>query len=204
LPVEDFQSFIELYIAYFNRAPDAVGLNFWGTSFASGTTLNEMATLFVGQDETKATYPAGTTSDVFAEAVYNNVLGRTPDPAGFNFWVGLLERGEVQRDAFILEVLRGAKSELDPTQGEDFVAQQILDRAYLADKTDIGTYFAVTKGMSDVANATFAMTLFDGTQNSIDATVNAIDAFHLEALDPSTGEFLMPLVGVLDDPFAIA
>jgi Domain of unknown function (DUF4214)/RTX calcium-binding nonapeptide repeat (4 copies) len=204
LPLEEFQSIIELYIAYFNRAPDAVGLNYWGTSFATGTTLNEMAASFMDQEETRATYPAGTASDVFVEAVYNNVLGRTPDPAGFNFWVGLLERGEVQRDAFILEVLRGAKSELDPTQGEDFVAQQILDRAYLADKTDIGTYFAVTKGMSDVANATFAMTLFDGTQNSIDATVNAIDAFHLEALDPSTGEFLMPLVGVLDDPFAIA
>ena len=26
----NFESFIELYIAYFNRAPDAVGLNFWG------------------------------------------------------------------------------------------------------------------------------------------------------------------------------
>ncbi|MBM1633933.1 pre-peptidase C-terminal domain-containing protein [Sulfitobacter mediterraneus] len=204
LSIEDFQSFIELYIAYFNRAPDAVGLNFWGTAFAKGTTLSQMATLFVDQDETKATYPPGTAFDVFAEAVYNNVLGRTPDQAGFDFWVGLLETGAVSRDAFILEVLRGAKSELDPTQGEDFVAQQLLDREYLATKTDIGTYFAVTKGMSDVSNATDAMALFDGSQSSQDAAVAAIDAYHIAALDPVNGAFLMPVVGVLDDPFAIA
>ncbi|RMD93996.1 MAG: DUF4214 domain-containing protein, partial [Alphaproteobacteria bacterium] len=58
----DFESFIELYIAYFNRAPDAVGLNFWGTAFATGTTLEEMATLFIDQDETRATYPEGTSN----------------------------------------------------------------------------------------------------------------------------------------------
>ncbi|UWR12389.1 DUF4214 domain-containing protein [Sulfitobacter mediterraneus] len=204
LSVGDFQSFIELYIAYFNRAPDAVGLNFWGTAFANGTTLSQMATLFVGQEETQATYPPGTAFDVFAEAVYNNVLGRTPDQAGFDFWVGLLETGVVSRDAFILEVLRGAKSELDHSQGEDFVAQQLLDRAYLATKTDIGTYFAVTKGMSNVSNATDAMALFDGSQSSQDAAVAAIDAYHIAALDPVSGAFLMPVVGVLDDPFAIA
>ena len=204
LSVEDFQSFIELYIAYFNRAPDAVGLNFWGTAFANGTTLSQMATLFVGQEETQATYPTGTAFDVFAEAVYNNVLGRTPDQAGFDFWVGLLETGAVSREAFILEVLRGAKSELDHSQGEDFVAQQLIDRAYLATKTDIGTYFAVTKGMSNVSNATDAMALFDGSQSSQDAAVAAIDAYHIAALDPANGAFLMPVVGVLDDPFAIA
>jgi hypothetical protein len=36
----------------------------------------------------------------------------------------------------------------------------------------------------------------------IDA-VAAIDQIHAEALDPNTGEFLMPLVGVIDDPFAV-
>ncbi|NRB02118.1 MAG: DUF4214 domain-containing protein, partial [Rhodobacteraceae bacterium] len=202
LSESDFENFIELYIAYFNRAPDAVGLNFWGTQFANGTTLPEMAALFGPQPETIAAYPAGTTNQIFATTVYDNVLGRTPDQAGIDFWVGLLDAGTVSRDQFILEVLRGAKSDLKPELGQDFVDQQLADQAFLSDKTDIGAYFAVIKGMSDTANAAAAMALFDGSTSSRSAAVTAIDGYFTAALDGATGEFLMPLVGVLDDPFA--
>jgi len=202
LSQENFESFIELYIAYFNRAPDAVGLNFWGTAFANGTTLEEMATLFIDQPETVAAYPEGTSNTVFAETVFNNVLGRTPDQAGLDFWVGVLDAGDVTRDQFILEVLRGAKSELKPEEGQAFVDQQLADRDFLTNKTDIGAYFAVHKGMSDVDNAAAAMALFDGSEASIDTAVSTIDDYYADALDPETGEFIMQVVGVLDDPFA--
>ena len=184
----DFKGFIELYIAYFNRAPDAIGLNFWGTAYANGTTMEQMAKLFAPQDETLATYPEGTSNTEFATAVYNNVLGRTPDQAGFDFWVGVLDAGEVTRDQFILEVLRG-------------VQDGSSDRGYLDNKVDVGAYFAVHKGMSDTANAAAAIQLYDGTDASIQTVKQAIDAYHLEASDPISGEFLMPLVGVLDNPF---
>lgn len=200
LSVGEFESFIELYIAYFNRAPDAVGLNFWGTAFANGTTLDEMATLFVDQPETLATYPAGTSNNEFATSVYNNVLGRTPDQGGIDFWVGFLDSGAIGRDEFILRVLEGAKSELKPEEGQAFVDQQLADRQYLEDKVDIGAYFAVHKGMSDVENASAVMSLFDGTQASIDQAVAAIDDDYQQALDPENGEFLMQVVGVLDNP----
>ena len=77
----------------------------------------------------------------------------------------------------------------------------MADRQYLADKTDIGAYFSVHKGMSNVSNASAAMALFDGTQAGLDASVAAIDNFYADALDPITGEFLMPLIGVIDEPF---
>ncbi|MFP7675210.1 DUF4214 domain-containing protein [Marivita sp. S0852] len=201
LNAADFESFIELYIAYFNRAPDAVGLYFWGTAFANNIPLEQIATEFVGQIETQAAYPNGTSSAVFAETVYNNVLGRTPDQTGFEFWVNALDTGSVTRDQFILDVLRGAKSDLKPEEGQAFVDQQLADRAYLENKTDLGAYFAVHKGMSDVGNASSAMALFDGSQSSINTAVAAIDSFYDSALNPNTGEFLMPLIGVLDDPF---
>lgn len=184
----DFKGFIELYIAYFNRAPDAVGLNFWGTAFANGTTMEQMAKLFAPQDETLNTYPEGTSNTEFATAVYNNVLGKTPDQAGFDFWVGVLDEAAVTRDQFILEVLRG-------------VQNGSTDRGYLDNKVDVGAYFAVHKGLSDTGNAAAAMQLYDGTEASIQTVKQAIDAYHLEAMDPVTGKFLLPLVGVLDDPF---
>ena len=66
------------------------------------------------------------------------------------------------------------------------------DRAHLDLKVDIGAYFAVHKGMSDVDNASAAMALYDGTPAGTDA------------LDPDAGEFLMPVVGVLEEVFGLA
>jgi Ca2+-binding RTX toxin-like protein len=203
LAAEDLQSFIELYIAYFNRAPDAVGLHFWGTAFAEGTTLEQMASLFIDQDETRAVYPEALTNSEFATAVYDNVLGRIPDQAGFAFWVAVLDQGSVGRDQFILSVLGGAKADPPEGMGQDFLDQQQSDRQYLSDKTDIGAYYSVNKGLSDVDNAAAVMQLFDGSLEGIDLAVSAINGYFTEAQDSDSGAFLMPLVGVLDDPFAL-
>lgn len=192
LAAQDFETFIELYIAYFNRAPDAIGLNFWGTAFANGVTFEEMASQFVDQTETRAAYPDGTSNSDFVTAVYDNVFGRIPDQGGFDFWVDMLNRSAetgVTRDQFILEVLRGVED------GSD-------DRSFLDSKVDIGAYYAVHRGMSDTDNASVAMALFDGTQESIASAVAAIDGYYQDALDPTGGEFLMQVVGVLDNPFA--
>lgn len=202
LDTADFGQIVELYIAYFNRAPDALGLAFWGNAFADGLSLEEMASLFIDQDETRETYPAGMSTSDFAVSVYENVLGRVPDAEGFGFWVDLLNDGTVGRDTFILSVLEGAKAAIPPGASSAFIQQVIADRQYLEDKADIGAYFAVHKGMSDTDDAANAMALFDGSQGSIQDAIDAIDAHFVDALSVGSGDFLMPLVGVLDDPFA--
>ena len=190
LSQSQFESIIELYTAIFDRAPDAVGLNFWGTAFANGLLLEDMAALFMDQSETRDRYPEGLGNDVFATAVYNNVLGRDPDGPGLTFWVKALDTGSVSRDHFILQLLRGVQ---DGTPDAD----------YLSAKTDIGAYFAVIKGMSDTASASDVMALFDGTEAGLLEAVAAINEAYIDALDAEGGEFLMPLVGVLDDPFSM-
>ncbi len=202
LSASDFESFIELYIAYFNRAPDAVGLNFWGTAFANGVSLADSARLFVDQVETRATYPSDLSNSELVATIYDNVLGRIPDQAGFDFWVNALDTGGIGRDIAILGILGGAKADPPADAPQDFIDQQLADRAYLATKTDIGAYFAVHRGMSDVDNAANAMAVFNGSAESVTAAVAQIDSFYDAALNPTSGEFLMPLVGVLDDPFA--
>lgn len=200
---DDLSTLIEVYIAYFNRAPDAVGLYFWGAAFASGISLDAIAALFLDQDETRATYPADATNLDFASQVYSNVLGRTPDADGLAFWQGQLDSGAVSRDAFILEVLRGAKSE--PAQGasQAFVELQRADQSYLATKTDIGTYFSAIKGLSDVNDASLAMEMFQrGDTGSVAQTVDQIDALYAEASSTDGGAFLIQLVGLVDDPFS--
>ncbi len=204
LSAEAIATFVELYIAYFNRAPDAEGLNFWGSAFANGFSLEAIATLFLDQDETRATYPDTLTNLEFATQVYNNVLGRTPDQDGLDFWAGALDSGGVTRDQFILEVLRGAKADPDGSASQEFIDLQLGDRAYLADKTDIGTYFAVIRGLSDVSEADAVMDLFvRGDQTTINDAFEATNAIYNAALAADGGDFLIQLVGVVDDPFAI-
>ncbi len=205
LTQSEFSSFTEMYIAYFNRAPDAAGLMFWANAFATGTSLEEIARLFSTSSEAQALYPPDAGASAFVEAIYTNVLGRASDPDGATFWTNILERGDVTRDEFVLEVLRGARADAPPNATQDFIIQQRADVEYLNNKIDVGIYFSAILGMSDVPNATSVMALYDGTQPSIDAAKAAADEdFQGAMATDGTGEFLIQLVGVIDDPFAIA
>ncbi|WP_420588025.1 hypothetical protein [Marivita sp.] len=199
LPAEDFAAIVELYIAYFNRAPASKGLLYWADRLEDDMPLPKIAESFFVQPETQNTYAEyldenGKLNDTeaFVKAVFNNVLGR--DPYG-PYWINELDNNPAITPAiFILAVLNGAKA---PTGGAE-------DREFLANKTDIGIYFSAIKGLSGYDDTIAVMNLFDGTDESVDAAVTAVDSIYEEALDPDTGEFLMPLVGVVDDPFAVA
>ena len=181
-----FESFVEMYIAYFNRAPDAVGLAFWGTAHANGMSLEAIAAEFATQPETLTTYPEGSNNLKFVSDVYGNVLGRSPDIDGLRFWAGQLDDANVTRGEFILAILNGVQD------GSE-------DRAYLDQKTDLGALFAVHHGMSNTDDAAQVMSLFDGSAESLSDAVDAVEALYMAAMSAENGDFLMPLVGVLDD-----
>jgi hypothetical protein len=190
LDQETFESFVEMYIAYFNRAPDAVGLAFWGTAYANGMSLEEIAAQFATQPETLATYPEDMSNLRFVAEVYENLLGRAPDIDGLLFWNEQLEDGIAERSDFILSVLNG-------------VQDGGIDRAYLDQKTDLGALFAVHRGMSNTDDAAQIMAIFDGTAESLADAVDAVEALYMASMSAENGDFLMPLVGVLDDPLGV-
>ncbi|MBM1312317.1 DUF4214 domain-containing protein [Sulfitobacter mediterraneus] len=211
LSAAEFGAIVELYIAYFNRAPDALGLFYWGTRYAEGHPLSEMANDFFNQDETRATYASvlddnfqldvtdPTKVGDFVNEVYSNVLGRTPDQPGYEYWTDELTNNENITPAnFILSIIGGAKFPSNPTPQTD------IDQAYLATKADLGVYYSVIKGLSDIQMATDVMDLYDGTQFGLTDAIDTVDYAYAQALDPETGQFIIGLVGVLDDPFAIA
>ncbi|MFP7672178.1 DUF4214 domain-containing protein [Marivita sp. S0852] len=195
------EDIIELYIAYFNRAPDAVGLNFWGTAYENGTSLEDMARLFEGQPETQARYPSDLSNSDFVQQVYSNVLGRDADADGLDFWTSTLDRGSVGRDTFVLELLKGVDAEPAQDASAEFIAQQDADDDFLEDQTDLGAYFAVHKGLNDLAQAEQVLANYDGSAASVTNAVAAINGFYDEAIDPANGAFVMQLVGVLDTDF---
>lgn len=81
-----------LYSAYFGRAPDAGGLEFWLGAFRSGMSLEEISSHFAASDEFRETY--GTLDDrQFVDLVYRNVLERSPDEDGRRFWLDRVQDG---------------------------------------------------------------------------------------------------------------
>lgn len=210
LNASEFASIVELYIAYFNRAPDAIGLNFWASSFARGEVdIAQMAELFFDQAETRSVYASSLNEDgsqitdvtAFVTAIYTNVLGRSPDVGGRDFWVSVLEQGAVTPGSAIGSIIEGAKADApsDATQAE--IDARALDQQYLANATDIGVHFAVINGMSDTANADAVMGLLTRSSESVSVAVAQSNQFFADAQAATGGEFLMPLVGVIDDPF---
>lgn len=92
-----------LYSAYFLRKPDESGWTFWPQQYRSGAwTFIGISDFFAGSPEFKQRY--GTLNNgQFVDLIYQNVLGRAPDPGGRAFWVdelnsGRRTRGQVMAD----------------------------------------------------------------------------------------------------------
>ena len=82
-----------LYRAAFNRESDLDGLGYWIKALDSGLSLQTVSSGFVNSAEFKGLYGASATNSTILTAFYNNVLHRDPDQAGFDFWLGALEKG---------------------------------------------------------------------------------------------------------------
>ena len=186
-----FKALAEMYVAYFNRAPDAEGLFYWADKLAEGHTMDQIAERFFDQNETRAIYTDPTNTDAFVTAVYANVLGRTPDDSGFAFWKARLAEGDVTQGAFVLKIIDGAKNGGGPS-----------DAAYLSDKTDLGIYYSAIKGLSDRTDGRQIMAMFgdQATENKLGAKTT-IDRYYADAISDTDGEFLFKVVGVVDNPF---
>lgn len=78
-----------LYRAFFQRQPDTPGLDFWRSSTDRAT---DIADAFAASPEFIETYGI-LGLEGFVDLVYNNVLGRAPDDAGRDYWVGQLRSG---------------------------------------------------------------------------------------------------------------
>lgn len=136
----------ELYIGYFNRAPEAAGLNYWVQEFArlqaNGLTedeaIQQVSSNFYDAGVKYGLYSVAMTPEEFVLAAYKNVLGRdlTIEPEAdreeaIKAWVPALESGEVSREQFIATLIDTAKDYADdPTWG--WVAEYLEIRDALA------------------------------------------------------------------------
>ena len=87
-----------LYQAAFDRTPDVGGVGDWTQGMNNGMTLNQVATGFINSAEFKALYGNNPTNSEFVTLLYDNVLHRAPDTAGYNDWMNGLDHGTSRED----------------------------------------------------------------------------------------------------------
>ena len=153
------QRVMELYVAFFNRTPDADGLSYWLGQSKAGTSTTQIAESFygVGVQYTSLTgFSSTMTTTDFINVVYRNVLGRTggADAGGLDYWTQKLTSGEDTRGSLVSKILDAAHTyKGDATYG--WVANLLDNKITVATKVavDWGLNYltadaSVTNGMA--------------------------------------------------------
>nr|WP_238940504.1 DUF4214 domain-containing protein [Pseudoroseomonas ludipueritiae] len=89
-----------LYEAALDREPETAGLNYWYNHLESGQSLTWVAQGFIDSTEYQQKY-GGLDNANFVEQLYQNVLGRGSDSAGFENWMNALNSGASRADVLI-------------------------------------------------------------------------------------------------------
>ena len=91
---------LSVYIAVLGRDPDFGGWLFWLNNLNGGVPRATMVQQFINSPEFVLIY-GSLNNTQFVQLVYQNVLGRPPDTAGLNFWVGSLNAGQTRGDMML-------------------------------------------------------------------------------------------------------
>lgn len=82
-----------IYKAAFNRDPttnDLAGLGYWISRLDGGTNTVAVGAGFISSDEFRGLYGSNPDNATFLTKLYSNVLGRSPDASGYNWWLNEL------------------------------------------------------------------------------------------------------------------
>ena len=193
-----FKVMTQMYLAYFDRAPDAMGLYFWAAGSYEGSSNIEISNTFASTPEFISTYgsispqSSSLVLSNFVKAVYENVLDRPAEQAGLDWWLNGLVTNQVTPGNFILSIIEAVNGQTGT-----------IDSIYFSNKTTVATHFAVTEGLSNTTQATTVMNLFNSTYQAsgIAAAVTAANALSDQYLaDVATNPELviyLDLVGII-------
>ncbi len=84
-----------VYQAAFDRKPDAGGYAFWLDAADKGMDIGSIAAEFLKSPEFRTLYGTAPGNADLLSRYYQNVLHRQPDPAGYDYWLKLLNAGAV-------------------------------------------------------------------------------------------------------------
>lgn len=90
-----------LYTAVLGRPSDEAGLGYWIWRTDTGSKLRDLALEFTKQPEFDQLYGTNPTDAQFVAKLYNNVLHRDAEGAGYDYWMGALQSGVSRNDVIV-------------------------------------------------------------------------------------------------------
>lgn len=137
LPQNELLDFISLqesvgrlYNALLGRSGDNAGFLYWLQDVASGSELQDVAGNFAGSEEYLARFGAQSNEE-FINQLYNNILSRNADQAGYDYWLAEIAR-EGNRDGMIVSF----------SESEEYINAQADIIGTFLDNVDLSTYIA--------------------------------------------------------------
>lgn len=173
-----------LYVSYFGRPADFVGLQYWtGTETLVGS-LEQLAHSFYNSAEGKKYFPVDPATnqiDVTASinAIYANMFGRVPETAGFDYWYNEIASGKINLAEAAVAIYKGAQGKdalmienkiAAATQFTDQVAASNQPSLYYGEQAfaKANEFLNTVTDVTDVTSAGFAA--------QVNAAVNVAEA----------------------------
>jgi Ca2+-binding RTX toxin-like protein len=150
-----------LYVALFNRAPDADGFSFWNQALESGVSLSAITGSFLGSPESAVIYPPSQSASEFISTLYRTVFGRAPDADGLAYWTDMLNAaggvGSIAgKTVVVTEIIKVVGTPM-PVQPVGMPAAQytetFLDRDLFGRKGTVSIDFATNLKSNDLVLA---------------------------------------------------
>jgi hypothetical protein len=157
-----------LYAAFFDRAPDAAGFEYWVNQLNQNlltqgpqAVLTNIANSFAASAEAKALYPSLANplspSDLlsagkaFLDTTYNDVLNRPADPNGEAYWLNQIKMAPQDLGSVLVNFISGAQETAAAKDITTLMSKVAVSLAYVNQQELHGTAWA---GASDNAAAT--------------------------------------------------
>jgi len=168
----------ELYVAYFGRAADPTGLDYWTEK---GTTQAEFASNQYLQPEFKDSYGSKST-EAQVNQIYKNLFDREADVTGLTYWTQQINLGNLQLAEIATHLIWAAQnndgSEADKTALDNRTAAAVAYTAKVKESTAAILAFQPTSADPWVAgaNITEAVTYLSGIDGTTAHTDEGIAA----------------------------
>jgi uncharacterized delta-60 repeat protein len=151
------------YVAYYGRAADPAGLDYWATQLDAAGSLNAIIVPFGNSKEFITRY-GGLTNTQLVTKIYQQALARDPDQGGLDYYVGELSAGRRSLQSITLDVVFGATTPPDST----VVANKLDVAAYYTAKVAAGCpYGSELDGVNALAGVTSNPASVTGAKSGI-------------------------------------
>jgi S-layer protein len=159
-----------LYIAYFNRPADFLGLQFWTDAANKAGGINTVANAFAASPEYTAAFAGKSTAQII-DQIYMNLFGRHAEVDGIKFWGSALDNKVLGIGNIAYQIMKGAHDTDGGFADATAVANKV--KAATAFYNALDTSAEIIAYSGDAANATVRTWLTGVTdQASLDAATS--------------------------------